>query len=610
MVKEVLGYLHSHWDREWYKTFEEYHLRLVDVLDDIFKKLENNEINCFYLDGQTVALTDYLEICPEKTDYVKQLIKDKKLFVGPFYDLADEFLVNGESLCRNLAIGLKEAQKYNADFKDFIGYLPDAFGHSAWMPTIFKLAHIDKAIVWRGVGEAPQEFNWVAPNDDTIKTTFLKNGYYQDFFAQKSYKNNLNKLLENLQKNSVDNLPLLLPIGADHLGCEDNIKAKIKNFNRNNNKFKIKLASLKEYFERTNEKLNLQTIRGELRNNLNNYVLPSVASSRVYLKQRNMQLQWKLGKIVEPLFAFLSEQNKRFGKKEVFEYAWKLLIQNHARDSICGCSLDAVHKENEIRFDKVEQICDGLMDNAIFNLAKEISKKEIGVINLSNYDFDGVVSFYSDKKLDLPVVGKKKMFPIEISQDIHNIPIQENYKYYYEYLMPATINSMSLGVCSLVDIKKTNNILSVTKNSLENEFLKVKVNKDGTLNIQNKFSNKEFKNILRITDEADVGDSYTFSCIPNDKKLFASFKTSEVVEDNELRKILRLYYELNIPTHAKNDKERSKKLIKHNFVVDFILCAKSKRLDAKIEYENNAQQYIEVPENFLGKLSIELEYLN
>ena len=68
MVKEVFGYLHSHWDREWYKTFQEYRLRLIEILDDIFNKLENNEINSFYLDGQTIALDDYLEIFPEKVE--------------------------------------------------------------------------------------------------------------------------------------------------------------------------------------------------------------------------------------------------------------------------------------------------------------------------------------------------------------------------------------------------------------------------------------------------------------------------------------------------------------------------------------------------------------
>ena len=114
MTKEILGYLQTHWDREWYKTFEEFRIRLCYVLEDIFKQLDNNEINSFYMDGQVIALLDYLDLYPQKLEYVKELIKNKKLFIGPFYDLADEFFVNGESLARNILIGETLAKELGA----------------------------------------------------------------------------------------------------------------------------------------------------------------------------------------------------------------------------------------------------------------------------------------------------------------------------------------------------------------------------------------------------------------------------------------------------------------------------------------------------------------
>lgn len=590
MVKEVFGYLHSHWDREWYKTFQEYRLRLIEILDDIFNKLENNEINSFYLDGQTIALDDYLEIFPEKVEYIKELIKRKKIFVGPFYVLADEFLANGESLCRNLEIGIKEALKYGSDKKDFIGYLPDAFGHSAWMPKILDLADINRAVVWRGVGESKQEFYWASPDGTKIKTLFLANGYYQDFFAQKSYKKNVSALLKKLSHYTQNDVPILLPIGADHLACEDKIKAKIKNFNRDNDEFKIKLSSLKEYFASTAQNSKLEELSGELRNNLNNYILPSVASSRVYLKQKNMFLQWQLGKIIEPLLAFCFLLDNKSSKKEILEYAWKLLIQNQAHDSICGCSLDEVHKENVSRNEQLEQIINSLKDRVVYDFAKQTPINKIAIMNLSNYDYQGVVSFYSDKKLPLIKIGKKKAFPIEISQDIHNIPVQENYKYYYEYLTFVDAKGLSLSQVAPVQCYQQNDLV-VSNSHIENEFLKVVINSDGTLNVKNKKTGVEFKDIFEIIDEADVGDSYNFSPIMKDKKLVAKFCNAKVIEDNNLRKILQLEYLLNIPSHAK-DNLRSQKKIKHKFAVQLILAAKSKRLDIKIQYENFSKDHI------------------
>ena len=40
--KRVIAYLHSHWDREWYREFEVFRLRLVRVFDNILKYLEED----------------------------------------------------------------------------------------------------------------------------------------------------------------------------------------------------------------------------------------------------------------------------------------------------------------------------------------------------------------------------------------------------------------------------------------------------------------------------------------------------------------------------------------------------------------------------------------
>ena len=102
--KRVIAYLHSHWDREWYREFEVFRLRLVRVFDNILKYLEEDKIPSFYFDGQVVALLDYLEFRPEKEELVKRFIKDKRLFIGPFYCLVDEFLTDGICFRKNIEI--------------------------------------------------------------------------------------------------------------------------------------------------------------------------------------------------------------------------------------------------------------------------------------------------------------------------------------------------------------------------------------------------------------------------------------------------------------------------------------------------------------------------
>ena len=48
---------HSHWDREWYQSFEKHRMKLIELVDNILEKAENDpEFGGFFLDGQTIAL--------------------------------------------------------------------------------------------------------------------------------------------------------------------------------------------------------------------------------------------------------------------------------------------------------------------------------------------------------------------------------------------------------------------------------------------------------------------------------------------------------------------------------------------------------------------------
>ena len=92
--KKVIAYLHTHWDREWYREFEVFRLRLVRVFDNVLNLLTEEKIPSFYFDGQVAALLDYLEVRPEKEDLIRDLISNKRLYIGPFYCLIDEFLTD------------------------------------------------------------------------------------------------------------------------------------------------------------------------------------------------------------------------------------------------------------------------------------------------------------------------------------------------------------------------------------------------------------------------------------------------------------------------------------------------------------------------------------
>ena len=130
---------HSHWDREWYQSFEKHRMKLIELVDNILEKAENDpEFGGFFLDGQTIALDDYLEVRPEKREQVEKCVREGKIQTGPWYILQDEFLTSGEACVRNLQVGMQEAARYGAIGN--VGYFPDAFGNAGQMPQVLKQA--------------------------------------------------------------------------------------------------------------------------------------------------------------------------------------------------------------------------------------------------------------------------------------------------------------------------------------------------------------------------------------------------------------------------------------------------------------------------------------
>src|SRR3989441_12550139 len=147
---------HTHWDREWYQTFQQFRLRLVHAIDKLLDILDRDpRFSNFMLDGQTIVLDDYLEVRPEQEERLKKHTRAGRIQVGPWYLQPDEFLVSGESLIRNLQIGLQRAADFGEPMR--VGYVPDCFGHIAQLPQILRGFGIDNAVFWRGVGADAQK---------------------------------------------------------------------------------------------------------------------------------------------------------------------------------------------------------------------------------------------------------------------------------------------------------------------------------------------------------------------------------------------------------------------------------------------------------------------
>ena len=186
-MKKTIGYVlsHTHWDREWYLSFQLFRMRLVDMLDTLIPYLEQHpEFPHFHLDGQTVCLEDYLEVRPDQAERLRHLIEAGRIAVGPWYVLPDLQCIGQESILRNLSRGLALAQRFGGGTP--VGYLPDIFSHPAQLPQIFAGYGFRAAVIWRGSSddpEPPYEVLWRAPDGTQLLTLRLPDdrGYLNAF---------------------------------------------------------------------------------------------------------------------------------------------------------------------------------------------------------------------------------------------------------------------------------------------------------------------------------------------------------------------------------------------------------------------------------------------
>jgi len=605
---KIIAYNHTHWDREWYKTFQEFRLRFVEVMDLIIQEIQSENIDCFYLDGQTVILEDYFEIYPENKAFIRDLISRNKIIIGPWYVLADEFLVSGESLFRNMLIGIKQAEDLGCN--KFIGYLPDSFGHNSEIPRILSAFNIKNAVFWRGAGGQKSEFIWISEDNSSVIATYLIEGYFQNILHENISINEkaekLRNLLDKIKEYSTTDY-ILLPIGGDHLGAVINFKKQIQEITKILKNYSFETGGIFEYIEKinrffhhqddNNSKLTLFT--GELRDNSKNPILQGALSTRLYLKQKNAFTSWKLSKFAEPFHTFLQANKFIPSRKNELQYAWKLLLKNHPHDSICGCSIDEVHDEMMSRFEQVNQISDGLISRGQNAISQKINKDSIWVYNTSDYEFTGVIKIKTNKKLpknlESQFLKSTQEFPSEILLDTQRPPFSEDIEEFREYLVYVeNIKPYSINIIDK-DFKYSKSLdnMEVCDNFIKNDKIKIEINPDGTLKLTDLELNKSFDGLHYFYNRADIGDTYNYAPLENDIPLKSKFLKSEVLENGKLRSILRLYYELNIPEYFdENINSRSKETNKTVITTDIFLKAGSKQAEFITGWENKSKDHI------------------
>lgn len=626
--RKVHYVLSTHWDREWYQTFQDYRQRLVQLLDRTLDDIAAGKLGGpFTTDGQAVMLDDYLEVRPERRTQVEEFVRSGKLKVGPWFVLPDEWLVSGEAMLRNLRLGRAIARQYGGVPSD-AGFVCDLFGHVGQLPQILAGFGVKGAFLWRGL--APQKvanFLWEGSDGTRIPCyQFGRAGYCDyDYDVRRSTQPDVSFDAERGRKDLIKFLdkeaartplpPMIIFDGGDHLEYDDShYELMFKQKSGAEFPYQIEHSTLDAYLEdmMEHEDKIKHVVRGELRDSGRaphfedfGYLIPSVLSSRVWIKQANADCQGLLCYWAEPFGAIAKTLAGRAYPHGFLDVAWRWLMMNHPHDSICGCSIDAVHEDMKYRFAQSRQIAARQTIESLRTLAAavqgELTPQELRVLVANplphglrepveltleipvewgcfqerfHFEIKPGFRIYDAAGNELPYqrIGqalnrlKTRLRPTKFPQayKTHDVTVC------LELDLPAlgyTTFTVREGEFAPIDEIVTEAAmlptrhpetpgLATSERSMENEFLAITVESNGTLTLIDKRTKQTYSRLLTFEDIADIGDGWYHGQAMNDQTFVSSAAAADIalMHDGPLQCRFRVRTLLRVPKEFQFDR--------------------------------------------------------
>ena len=295
------------------------------------------------------------------------------------------------------------------------------------------------------------------------------------------------------------------------------------------------LAGFWEDAEKYLDKDTMTVLTGERRSYLKEgkwtYLFPGTISARTYLKQADFNAYTALTYLAEPLNALAGNDSKRY-----LHRGWQYLMSNHSHDANGGCAPDCVCKDMEYRYRKAQDIAEIVAEDAMVQIAKNLSPQgqkqdivQLVVYNPLPYARDVIVPLDIEVPAALgngitidgvalqPVISEKSSIFVDNIWEVPTILDSMHHRVY------AQIREIPALGYKTLEIKpnphKMQKRAGIAKgNVLENSKLKVTVNPNGTIDVMNKQTNKEYKGLNFYTSQGEVGNAWKHESPEFDRK--------------------------------------------------------------------------------------------
>lgn len=613
--------LHSHYDPAWFARRSVTRKMLGSFYKKVMRLLDTYSEYRFTADSQTQIVEDILaNVKPGEYERIKtkliKYISEGRLIVGPYYAGIDLNLSSGVVLRRNLLYGIRDARKLGWN-GEHAGWMIDQFGFPAQMWQLHKKFGIEGIILWRGLGlkpdEACTEIILESPDGSRLlgKWLFVQ-GYRFGLYVGKYSDIGVPRLIQESKKieKYSRSKNLLIMDGYEGESAPDNPMEVMEKLRRVGGR--VKISTPRMFLAELLQELDMNTlpvVRGYQNYGYYSPVLKGVISARQYIKQAHQLCDDTLSKIVEP-FSMLAELFKISQDWSKIENLWRNLIRMASHDELGGCGIDDIHRDSfeiyrQIYSEAVSVIYEN-MEALALNIS--LSRNPTG---MERELFIPFVAFNSlpFRREEVVRVG------VEVPEEWENFKIYDEKGHCYKsqrcgndffVQLEGSGALPALGYRSFFIVKeessKVENLKGVNeesydeakqvrcgKNWMENEFIRIDINDNGTFDLKYKTTGTLYRNLGYLRVEPDRGDTYDFSHIENHRVITSLGETANIerVVYGELMARFRIGYRLMVPSRISEDR-REWVAEKIPLVVTVVLSiySGSERLDVDL-YINN-----------------------
>ncbi len=554
---------HTHWDREWFLPAMYVRRWLPPFFDALETLLRDDTEYRFVLDGQTILVedaeraqreddgggddaenrNDWNDVPEERgdSDRFHRVASDSRVSVGPYYQQPDWNLVSPEALIRNIRFGISDAESLGGAMR--CGWLMDNFGQISQCPQIHGSFGLKTLFMWRGLTLPPNrirtEYRWESPDGSAVTAVYLLDSYRNgmQLLADPSpaaVRQRVRSIADRLEPFSPTGLGVVMN-GYDQETEPEAINEVLADLRRDGidirqttpDAFARELQEALSEETRKNKEARenegarenpdvplLPVVRGEQYSGRYIAVFPGVFSARVYLKRENWLLETEIERYTEPLL--LSAHLLAGLPAESFvpdlERVWRRILRNHPHDSICGVSVDPVHRRMEERFQRIRSDLGRLATPALGVLA-ESSTVPAGGVNGSVSNMPNAAETAAGCVFNpLPRRRSAVVTTPNGSRYVPDVP--------------------PLGWAPIPTGARPRNPVRTGPGRIENGLIAVTAEPDGTITLSRTRSAGEeirFSGVLALEDGGDAGDTYNWSPPPEDIVL----TESELIRDSE-----------------------------------------------------------------------------